>query len=149
MASLFVNVPTLALYKRVVWWDIGAHIIRWWTDSPYSHSEIVIDDTWMSSSIPDGGVRAKQIPYNPDHWDLIPLPWAGRMRILSFYRETKGTPYGWSDLIKRQLFNHRGDDPGYFCSEWCAAALGIPDPEMYSPAALADYCNQNRRPCSV
>ena len=45
----------LALYKGRG--TLFNALIRWWTRSPYSHCELVINGTCYSSSIRDGGVR--------------------------------------------------------------------------------------------
>lgn len=123
----------LALYKRVVWWDIGAWFIRWWTSSPYSHCELVIDGWSYSCSIQDGGVRGKQIEFNTDHWDYVALNHVDRNTVLQYFNRTCGQSYGWWSLIKHQLFNIRGEQDGQFCSEWCMNALGVPDGGLYSP----------------
>lgn len=128
----------LALYKGKG--QVGNALIRWWTRSPYSHCEIVIGEMSYSSSLMDGGVRAKRIDHNPAHWDFVALPWAEPHRVESLMCDTHGEPYGWLDLLWRQVLNRPGDARGWFCSEWCAAALGLPNPQLYSPATLGDYC---------
>lgn len=128
----------LALYKGKG--QIGNAIIRWWTRSPYSHCEIVIGDVGYTSSLMDGGVRAKRIDFDPAHWDFVALTWVDPTHVSAYYAQTAGEPYGWMDLLKRQVFNRPGNDRGWFCSEWCAAALGLPNPQLYSPATLGDYC---------
>lgn len=127
----------LALYKGKGL--IGNALVRVWTRSIYSHCELVIDDAWYSSSLMDGGVRAKQIAMNPDHWDLIRLPDSVAPLILEHYVATAGQRYGWLDLIRSQIFNGNHDEAGAsFCSEWCAAALRLPNPASYSPRTLAE-----------
>lgn len=128
----------LALYKGKG--QVGNAIIRWWTRSPYSHCEIVIGELSYSSSLMDGGVRTKRIDHSPAHWDFVALPWAEPHLVESLMHDTHGEPYGWLDLLWRQILNRPGDARGWFCSEWCAAALGLPNPQQYSPATLGDYC---------
>lgn len=134
----------LALYKGKG--TIDNALIRAWTRSPYSHCELVVDGIWYSSSLWDGGVRAKRIEYREDHWDLIEIPWANDQQILDHYDATKHLKYGWMDLIRSQIFNRAHDySKAAFCSEWCAAAFGIPNPTIYSPgrfAELIQYLNQ-------
>lgn len=131
---------TLALYKGPGIWP-GSHLIRFWTRSPYSHCELVVGDQCFSSSLLDGGVRQKQIALTPDKWDLIPLPWADPARVLLHYHATQDDAYDWWALIGSQIFNRRSEVSGAaFCSEWCAAALGLPNPETFSPETLGDYC---------
>lgn len=134
----------LALYKGKG--QIGNAIIRWWTKSPYSHCEVVIDGIGYTSSLMDGGVRAKHIDFDPEKWDFVDLPWASEPRVEQLYALTQAEPYGWLDLFKRQFFNRPGNDRGWFCSEWCAAALCLPNPQLYSPATLGDYCKSRIEP---
>lgn len=128
----------LALYKGRG--NLGNALIRWWTKSEYSHCEVVLGVTAYSSSIRDGGVRRKWIDWNPKHWDCIDLPWADAAAVKKLFDDTRGEPYGYWDLLTRQIFNRPGDAPGWFCSEWCAAALGFASPQIYSPALLAQAC---------
>ena len=130
----------LALYKNVVWWDLGAWVIRKWTGSPYSHTELVIGDMFYSSSIQDGGVRAKVIEPDSDKWDFIDLPWADQSKVLDYYDQTMGQAYGWYDLPLQQLFNTHIDGRGRLCSGWCAAALGLDDGDSFWPGLLGMVC---------
>jgi hypothetical protein len=133
---------TLALYKGKG--RIGNTAIRWWTGSIYSHCELVIDNVCYSSSVMDGGVRSKrvgksddQISLGEEHWDLIQLPWADTARALQHFEKTQYNPYGWVQLLSSQIFNRNtGSDKGDFCSNWCAEALGLPSPLIYSPETL-------------
>lgn len=127
----------LALYKGKGL--IGNALIRWWTRSPYSHCELVVDGVAYSSSLMDGGVRSKTIDFKPEHWDMVELPESMRQKVLDYYESTKGQRYSWLDLIRSQIFNGNSDEDGAsFCSEWCAAALGLPNPATYSPQTLGD-----------
>lgn len=120
---------------------IGARLIQWWTNSIYSHCELVIDDLCYSSSIMDHGVRSKAIDLDPGKWDVIELPWADEATVLAYFAKTDGYSYGWFSLIASQIFNrNQVDNDSQFCSEWCASALGLPNPATYSPETLADSC---------
>lgn len=135
----------LALYRPHKWWDLGGRLVAFWTKSEFSHCELEVDGECYSSSIRDGGVRAKRIDLLARHWHVINLPWADPLRIRLLYQETRKHRYGWLDLIGSQIFNARRQDSGrWFCSEWCAAALGIPSPELYSPGSLGDYCKARK-----
>lgn len=120
---------------------IGARLIQYWTGSIYSHCELVVDGLCYSSSVMDKGVRSKQIELDPAKWDVIDLPWASAQQVVRYFKGTDSNTYGWISLITSQLFNrNQTDKSSQFCSEWCAAALGIPNPAMYSPGALAALC---------
>jgi hypothetical protein len=133
----------LALYRGKG--QIGNAVIRWWTRSQYSHCELVITrgdlTIGFSSSLRDRGVRGKANIFDADHWDFLDLPFASEQRVLKHFSKTNGRPYGWVDLIRSQFFNRPGDARGDFCSEWCAAALGLPSAQALSPHALAKQCS--------
>jgi hypothetical protein len=115
-------------------------LIRFWTSSPYSHCELVVDGMCYSSSQMDGGVRAKRIDLGSKHWELVPIPWADPQRILDYYDATRHQSYGYLDLLRSQFFNRAKDHKSSaFCSEWCAAALGLPNPTIYSPHTLGEF----------
>lgn len=127
----------LALYKGKG--KIGNALIRWWTRSPYSHCELVVNGVCYSSSIMDGGVRPKSIDLNTGHWELIDLPEILEAGVLAYFAATEGDEYGWIDLLLSQVFNTASDQRGAaFCSEWCAAAIGFPTPAIYSPRTLGE-----------
>lgn len=47
-------------------------LVRIWTNSPYSHVEIVTTNKdWYSSSSIDDGVRIKQIQDDGNSWDFV------------------------------------------------------------------------------
>ena len=125
----------LALYKGKG--QIGNALIRWQTGSQYRHGELVINDKCYSSSLMDGGVREQKIDLNSDNWDVIDLPSYLAPGVLEYFELTKGQKYGWLDLIRSQILNTASDEEGTsFCSEWCAKAIGIPSPTIYSPKTL-------------
>lgn len=134
----------LALHKNDPRW--ASRVICWWTNSIYSHCELVVDGKCYSSSVVDKGVRAKdvgpgddQISLSDDKWDLIDLPWADVERIKAYFVKTDGYSYGWWSLVTSQLFNlNRPAHESQFCSEWCASALGFDNTSSYSPETLSD-----------
>lgn len=130
----------LAAYRPHRRSDILGRLVCLWTRSEYSHVEIVIDGWCYSSSARDGGVRCKQIDLNKPLWHVVPLPSEERKFVLAHYELTKGRHYGWLDLICSQILRLPvSDSTGDFCSEWCAAALGLPEPKAWSPGMLVEY----------
>ena len=120
---------------------IISRFIQWWTNSIYSHCELVVDGVSYSSSAMDGGVRAKCINYDTDKWDFLELPWVRPESVIDYFQLTDDYKYGWGGLVTSQLFNlNRTDKSTTFCSQWCAAAVGLPSPASYSPATLGALC---------
>ena len=126
----------LALYKAKG--DIFNRLIRWWTNSPYSHCELVVRGTCYSSSVRDGGVRAKVMALPSDKWDVIDLPWADDAAVTDWFIAHERDRYGWLDLILCQILGMQRDHRGVFCSEACAKALGLRNATRMSPQALLD-----------
>ena len=53
MVKIMASDIRLAFYKgKGDWVD---KLVRWWTKSQYSHVEVVVGNTWISSSPRDGG----------------------------------------------------------------------------------------------
>lgn len=143
----------LALYKGRrdgAWYRPGVAaarlsdwIIRTLTGSPYSHCELAVpcaDGQYdcYSSSIRDGGVRVKTMPLPDAKWDLIPVP-ATEAQVQAAFEATRGAKYDWLGAMG-VIARWRHDKRKWFCSEWCAMALGLANPERFSPGSLAEYC---------
>ena len=128
--------PSIAAARLSDW------IIRTLTRSPYSHCELAVPRgggqyDCYSSSTRDGGVRVKTMPLPAAKWDLIPVR-ATEARVRAAFEATRGAKYDWlgaTGVIARW----RHDKRKWFCSEWCAAALGLDNPARYSPGSLADW----------
>lgn len=121
---------------------IISRAIQWWTNSIYSHCELVVDGVSYSSSAMDGGVRRKIIDMDSDKWDFLDLPWADADVVINYFKETDHHKYGWLGLITGQLLNlNRANSDTQFCSQWCAGALGIPNATSYSPETLSTMVN--------
>lgn len=128
----------LALYKGRG--TLFNALIRWWTRSPYSHCELVINGTCYSSSVRDGGVRAKVMALPSDKWDVIELPWADDTAVTDWFIAHERDRYGWLDLLTGQVLGMQRDHRGVFCSEACAKALGLHGSTRMSPQGLLDAC---------
>lgn len=86
-------------------------------------------------------MRSKVINLRPDRWDIIEVPWVDGHDIQRYFEQTDHHKYGWPSLITSQLFNlNRPVNGAQFCSEWCAAAMGLPNSSSYSPATLGVMC---------
>jgi hypothetical protein len=95
------------------------------TCSKYSHVELIIDGLAYSSSMRDGGVRAKQIEFKPERWDFVRLHNVNEKAIETFYKLTKDAKYDYYGAtvnqvmkIEKPMWSER-----WYCSEWIATAL--------------------------
>lgn len=111
--------------------------VRKWTKSIYSHCEIIFSNgEAASSSFMDGGVRFKQIDFDPAKWDFIDLPPALENAARDWFVKYQGAKY---DLLGNLHFviSPVGDDnKKWFCSEAVAASLGIEDAYRFDPGDL-------------
>lgn len=117
-------------------------LIRWRTSSPYSHVEMVLPFGGIpfcySAYEEDGGVRRKVIDvFNSPDWDVYFLPGVNAEAVEALFARTKGAPYDWKGVLLGQLFGIKREHPeAYFCSEWCAEAIGLDEPWRHSPGSL-------------
>ena len=108
-------------------------LIRVFTNSKYSHVEIVINKDWYSSSPRDGGVRIKQIVDDGNSWDFIEVD-IDKERLYEKYREYRGRGYDFKGILLSNILPigwHSKDK--VTCSEFVADALGYIEPSKYSP----------------
>jgi hypothetical protein len=131
----------LALYKgRTRLFD---RAVQWWTRSPYSHCELVFStdnrgvSVCGSSSYLDGGVRIKHMALDPAKWDLLELPGLSDAQVRHWFVVHDGQRYDLIGLFGFVLPFVRESQTRWFCSEACAAAIGLGDAWRYSPGALA------------
>ncbi len=117
--------------------------IRWLDKAPYSHTEICLNNpltqvtTCLSSSGVDHGVRAKDMQLNPDKWAVLPLPWITAGQVMAHFMATRGQGYDYWGVGRFGLpFLMREHPSRWFCSEWCATAMGIQEGWRLSPAGL-------------
>ena len=143
----------LALYKGRrdgTGWRVWAArftdgLTRVLTRGRYSHCEIAVHEhpqasvyTCYSASIRDKGVRMKTMPLPSAKWDLIPLPSTqeAHERLQRVWAKTQGQGYDLRGALGI-AFGLPQNRRRWFCSEWCAAALGLPAGWRWSPNDLA------------
>jgi hypothetical protein len=127
----------IALYKGHG--NLFNKLIRFWDQGKYSHCELVFSDgKSASATFRDGRqVREKEIVFDDANWDFINLPAELEPAANEFLQQTRGMPY---DLVGQSRFMFapwHGVKKSYWCSEWCAAALGMSEPWRYGPNNLA------------
>jgi hypothetical protein len=121
--------------------------VRWATDGQYSHCEIAVKHSFAddyhcySASARDGGVRSKTMPLPPDKWDLLEISDVDAYeKVWALFQQTRGAKYDYCGALGLVLFVFmRQSAQRWFCSEWCAAALGMVEPERFSPNSLAKH----------
>jgi len=131
----------LALYKGPAQ-DLAHKIAHWavcvFTGSPYSHCELVINGVCWSASARDGGVRGKVIDLHSGRWDVIDLPDSfSEAAALAWFREHDGARYDWAGVMRFAVPFLPLSVGRWFCSEACAAALGIGQAHKLTPRSLA------------
>lgn len=139
----------LAFYKgKGNWVD---KVIKWWTKSQYSHVEVVVGDTWISSSPRDGGVRSMRMEsYNVEHWDIIDYPGVTSGDVFDLFRRTKGNDYDFIGILlsvgilKRFRFGVHCKKE-WFCSEFIAECLKLENSHKYSPQHLYEYVTSGKK----
>lgn len=115
------------------------------TRGRYSHCEIAVCEhtqasvyTCYSASIRDGGVRCKVMPLPESKWDLIQMESTSEAheRLQRVWTETRGQCYDLMGALGI-AFGLPQNRRRWFCSEWCATALGLPAGWRWSPNDLA------------
>ena len=130
--------PSIAAARLSDW------AIRTLTRSIYSHCELAVacengQYDCYSSSVRDGGVRMKTMKLPAEKWDLIELCQMNLFEETALlFERTQGQGYDWLGALGVVLHTHQDKDK-WFCSEWCAAALGLANPERFSPETLAQH----------
>ena len=105
---------------------------------PYSHCELVFSDGLSASaSWVDGGVRFKDIDYNPAHWDFMDLPDDLEDYARDWFEANKGAPYDLMGNVRFVLPWLADSERGWFCSEAMAAVLKLKEPWRFGPNGLA------------
>lgn len=118
-------------------------LIRWWTNSKYSHVEIVVSTDWYSSSYRDNGVRVKSMKApNPESWDYVDVE-IDLDVLEAVYDEHSGKGYDWLGILFSQwipLNIHQKSK--CYCSEFCAEVLQLPKTGL-SPQELFEQVSKN------
>lgn len=120
--------------------------VRGVMDSVYSHCEAVFGTDLSrpvscgSSSFIDGGVRIKDILFNPEHWDVLDVPCfdAGQSRL--WFMANDGEPYDVRGLASTVLPLIKDDPDNRFCSEAILDSVGFKNSHKFDPGRFYDLC---------
>lgn len=126
--------PFWQAVKHGDWFDLAVRIR---TLSKYSHTELIVDGVWYSSSYRDGGVRAKVINPNPEHWDYE-LVYIDEKHALNLFQKYKGRGYDVVGILFSQAIKLNVHEKlKHFCTEFNAEQRKLKTPQSYSPAKMA------------
>lgn len=134
------NVITAIYIGPGVWTNA---FIRRWQRSPASHAEMItrqVADTFecWSASAMDGGVRCKPMRLAPEHWELYRLPFkAAAVREWFVAHEEDG--YDLLGLLGFTWRPWRGSKTRWWCSEACAASVGMAEPFRFDVATWREF----------
>lgn len=121
-----------------------ARVIHAWDACDVSHCEVAtawVDELYAcaSASMLDGGVRAKALALTPDKWRVYEVP-GDPDHVHAWMDAHKGDRYDVLGLLGFVVRPIKGWLRAWFCSEACAAMLGLPEPWRYSPRMMELYC---------
>ena len=113
-------------------------LVRGWECGPYSHCELILTGgIAASSSFADGGVRFKNIAFNPDRWDFIEVPWANERAARAWFLANEGKAYNTIGNLHFLVGFILWHDDKKFCSQAVLESLGIVDAWRFGPNAAA------------
>lgn len=139
----------VAFYKgKTTFFD---RLVQWWTKSPYSHCEVILEDypvvlgpttpvRCASSSWPDGGVRIKLIHLKPEHWDVITVPNTDVALASQWFYQRRGDKYDLLSLLGLVVRPVGHNTKRWNCVEACASALGFIDTWRLTVADFYELC---------
>ena len=127
-------------------------IVRRWTESIYSHAELILPDKTSITIFPFSLKGIHRAPFDEENeseedWDFICVPISPTQlsKIEKFYEKTKEQQYDWLGMLASQLVPfHIKHKDRWYCSEWIAYALrqaglidGLHDASDMSPEVLS------------
>lgn len=143
-----INKLEIVFYKsNYAWWS---RLIKWWTNSKYSHCELYINNEYLMGISTEQNVRIKKQELNPLKWDRVVIEDKDLYNIVNkFYEDTKGLKYDWKAIILCNIFNRRMNNKNkYTCSEWVGELIdkryNIINPKKYymlTPQDVYDVLN--------
>lgn len=118
-------------------WD---RLICMWTQSKYSHVELLFSDGRCFAASPrDGGTRWKTIDFKPNRWDFLDWPGEVDEEYLAKWCDGQaGKKYDYWCLFFTHFlkFIDFQDPSRWMCSELAATTLQWPKPHTYDPGMV-------------
>jgi len=131
-------------------------LIKWWTNSKYYHTEIIIDNITTVGAISGTGVYIVDPVDTPEYYDVVNLELHATATQLTIVRNwidgVAGSKYDYLGIIMSQILPARIDSPKkWFCSELSTKILQLLvvkqvislTPNMISPGDLYRAISKN------
>jgi hypothetical protein len=99
--------------------------------------------TIASSSVRDGGVRAKRVHLTAGKWLIIDVPAWDVQRSMELLARTEGHGYDMLGAVSTALLAGQREDK-WFCNEWVAHPF-LPSAYIFGPAQFAALCASQGR----
>tara|TARA_A200000159_G_C7337911_1_gene345852 strand:+ start:5127 stop:5594 length:468 start_codon:yes stop_codon:yes gene_type:complete len=105
--------------------------IRWWTNSPYSHVELVMPSGIIAGIRPPDDPVIRRRCFKEmieEEWELVNIEVNPKQLnlIRDFIDNTSGHGYDWVGMIASHLMPLKVSIPNrWYCSEWVAYALAV------------------------
>ena len=116
----------LAFQRDSKHFSIWAWLIKIWTNSPYFHVELIIDDKWITSNFDIGGVSVRKLRPFKDTWEYINVEVDEKYLpdVWEFIYKEEGSKYDWCGIVCAQIIglNHHTKSR-WFCSEFVTQVL--------------------------
>jgi hypothetical protein len=123
--------------------NIGSDLVRWWTNGPYSHVEIITKTNdqgqsyTLSAVLKANAVRGVWQTLVDSDWDFVELDIDPAVVESWFDDKIKqGCKYDLLGLIGFVLRRNQYSKNKYFCSETVADSVGVAEGWRYDPNAL-------------
>ena len=100
-------------------------IVQLWSWSKYFHSEIIIDNNWISSGPSHGGVYIHKLQPLRKEYDYIEIEVDAKKleSVMKFIESQLGSEYDWTGVFLLGLNSNAHNESKWFCSEICAEIL--------------------------
>lgn len=133
----------IALYKGRG--RLFSKIVCFWTQSPYSHCELVFSDGMCGSSYDlDLGVRLTKIDFDPRHWDFLKIE-GDEEYARSWFEAHAKEPYDYVGLLSYVL-PIKNNPYKWTCVKAVLTALKYEDAWRFEPSMLPSLFKA--KPCS-
>jgi len=104
--------------------------IQWWTNSDFFHSEIIIDNTWISAFTKEG-IQSHSLKPLKENWEYldfgeIEVSDEQYSKIIDWINKQENKPYDWKGIFLSQFLSLNGqNNEKWFCSEICCKILQL------------------------